>query len=224
MSDTVPPQQPVRFDKSFTPGIDTYIQECVAANTKPTVKGFAKRVGCDVHDLWAWASKKKKDEAGQLTDALARPNFNAALTKLDKLEKSEEEVKLTTKQELFCQLYASDREFFGNGVQSYIEAYEPDQSKPNWYNVARASASQLLANINVCNRINELLEDGGLNDSFVDKQLYFVIAQHEDKSSKVAAIREYNKLKTRIIDRIDHTTKGKEMPQPIYGGRAKKTI
>jgi hypothetical protein len=32
--------------------------------------------------------------------------------------------KLNPKQEQFCQLYASDREFFGNGVESYIEVYE----------------------------------------------------------------------------------------------------
>ena len=40
--------------------------------------------------------------------------------------------KLTPQQELFCQLYAGDREFFGNGVQSYIEAYNVDTSKPGW--------------------------------------------------------------------------------------------
>lgn len=125
--------------------------------------------------------------------------------KEDLLEQIEAEVegKLNPRQELFCQYYATDVEFFGNGVQSYIEAYEPNKSKPNWYNVARASASQLLSNINICRRINELLEDSGLNDQNVDKQLLFLIDQHEDKGSKIAAIREYNKLKQRIVEKVD---------------------
>lgn len=111
--------------------------------------------------------------------------------------------KLNPRQELFAQLYATDREFFGNGVQTYIEVYEPNQSKPNWYKSACASASQLLSNINVCKRINELLEDGGLNDQNVDKQLMFLINQFDDKGAKIAAIREYNKLKARIIEKLD---------------------
>lgn len=125
---------------------------------------------------------------------------------------------LTIKQELFCTYYASEKEFFGNGVQSYIEAYEPNTSKANWYKSACVCASQLLSNIKVCKRINELLSVEGFNDEFVDKQLLFVIAQHDDKSSKVAAIREFNKLRGRITEKIDHTTKGKELPTPILGG------
>lgn len=41
-----------------------------------------------------------------------------------------ESLKLTPKQLLFCRLYASDREFFGNGVQSYIEAYHINPTAP----------------------------------------------------------------------------------------------
>lgn len=123
---------------------------------------------------------------------------------------------LNPKQELFCQLYATDREFFGNGVQAYIEAYDPDTSVKNWYKSACVSASKLLSNAKVYNRINELLDEAGLNDSFVDKQLLFIISQHDDKSSKVAAIREYNKLKSRITDRLD--VRVKELPKPILGG------
>lgn len=122
---------------------------------------------------------------------------------------------LNPKQEMFCQLYASDREFFGNGVQAYIEAYDPDTSKPNWYKTACASASQLLSNIKVCERINEVLEEGGLNDNFVDKQLVFIIKQHADFGSKIAAIREYNKLKSRITDKSETTL---ILPSPLLGG------
>lgn len=144
--------------------------------------------------------------------------------KLPKLKRDKptlsSETETNAKQELFCQYYATDREFFGNGVASYIESYDPDTSRPNWYKSACSSASQLLSNIKVCKRINELLTAEGLCDEFVDKQLLMVITQHDDKGAKVAAIKEYNKLKSRIIEKIDHTTRGKPLPTPIYGGRS----
>lgn len=113
--------------------------------------------------------------------------------------------KLNPKQEAFCELYTQSTEFFGNGVQSYVEAYNPDTSKPNWYNTARSSASQLLTSINVLARIDELLEEGGFNDQFVDKQIKFLMTQNADFSNKLGAIREYNKLKARIHDKLDHS-------------------
>lgn len=115
------------------------------------------------------------------------------------------ETGLNPRQEMFCRLYATDKEFFGNGVQTYIEVYDPDTSKPNWYKIACQSASQILSNIKVCKKINELLEEQGLNDQFIDKQLLFLVTQHDDKGSKLAAIREYNKLKKRIDDKPDVT-------------------
>jgi len=112
--------------------------------------------------------------------------------------------KLNPKQEKFCQCFSTETEFFGNGVQSYIEVYDPDRSKPNWYKTARSCASQLLTNLNINARINELLESGGLNDEHVDKQLQMLITQNGDYTTKIAAIREYNKLKTRIaVEKAD---------------------
>jgi hypothetical protein len=116
------------------------------------------------------------------------------------------ENKLNAQQELFCQCYVSwDKELFGNGVQSYIEAYEPDTTAKNWYKTACASASRLLSNDKVIARINELLEEWGLNDQFVDGQLLFLIQQHSDFGSKMRAIGEYNKLKQRITQKIEHS-------------------
>lgn len=116
---------------------------------------------------------------------------------------------LTPKQEAFCQLYATESEFFGNGVQSYIEAYEPDQTRPNWYKSACSSASRLLSNVKVITRINTILEQTGLNDAFIDKQLSFLITQHSDFTSKLGAIKEYNKLRQRITEKKDITSNGK---------------
>lgn len=108
---------------------------------------------------------------------------------------------LNPNQEKFCQLYACSKEFFGNGVQTYIEVYRPDQTKPNWYNNACASASEILSNPKVYNRINDLLNENGLNDTNADKQLLFLIDQQADFKSKLGAIREYNKLRQRIIEK-----------------------
>lgn len=105
-----------------------------------------------------------------------------------------------------------DTDFFGNGTQSYIEAYEP-KKKGKWLKSAESSASRLLRNVKVCERINELLEEQGLNDQFVDKQLVFLITQFSNLKVKLSAIQEYNKLRGRIIDRTEnknkneHTTK-----------------
>ncbi|WP_026536942.1 hypothetical protein [Arthrobacter sp. 9MFCol3.1] len=82
-------------------------------------------------------------------------------------------------QEEFCQLYVS-KEFFGNGVETYLEVYDIDRSKPNWYKTACSAASRLLSNVKVAERISQLLDDAGLNDSHVDKQLLFLITQHAD--------------------------------------------
>jgi|ERR1700751_1527993 len=113
---------------------------------------------------------------------------------------------LTPKQEEFCQNFVS-KDFFGNGVQSYIEAFNVDLSEKNAYNNAKAEASHLLTKPNLLARINELLEEGGFNDNHVDKQLLLVITQNADFASKVSAIREYNKLKGRITEKMSVESK-----------------
>lgn len=121
------------------------------------------------------------------------------------------EEELNLKQKLFCETYtSSDKELFGNGVQSYIEVYEPDRTKPNWYDIACQSAYQILSNIKVINYINRLLEEGGFNDVNVDKQHAFLIAQHANFPVKMSAIKEYNALKKRIDNKIELI-----LPKPI---------
>lgn len=115
---------------------------------------------------------------------------------------TEEDKELTPKQQLFCELFASDREFFGNGTQAYIEAYNIDLSKKGAYAGARASAGRMLTKANILTRIDELLETAVLNDQFVDKQIALLIAQNADFSSKMSAIKEYNALKARITKKL----------------------
>ncbi len=109
---------------------------------------------------------------------------------------------LNEKQELFCKNYVS-KDFFGSGVESYAAAYGLDLTNQKDYNNAKVAASKLLTNSNILSRINEELDAAGLNDNFVDKQLLFAITQNADLSSKVRAIQEYNKLKQRIIEKLE---------------------
>ncbi len=111
---------------------------------------------------------------------------------------------LTAQQMEFCNLFVT-KEFFGNGVEAYIEAYEVDLTRKGAYDGARASASRLLTNANILKRINELLDGEGLNDQFVDKQLLLLLTQNADYSAKARAISEYNKLKQRITEKIEHS-------------------
>ena len=112
------------------------------------------------------------------------------------------ERELNEKQELFCKNYVS-KDFFGSGVESYAAAYGLDLTNQKDYNNAKVAASKLLTNSNILSRINEELDAAGLNDNFVDKQLLFAITQNADLSSKVRAIQEYNKLKQRIIEKLE---------------------
>lgn len=118
---------------------------------------------------------------------------------------------LNPRQELFCELYTSADEFFANGTQSYIEAYDIDLTEKNAYQTAAAAASRLLKNVKVLNHINKLLEFRGLNNGFVDKQLEFLVTQNAELGTKLAAIKEYNKLKERVFDRTEVVHKFKDM-------------
>lgn len=102
-------------------------------------------------------------------------------------------------------MFTSASEFYGNGVQSYIEAYSINTNKPGAYNSAKADAYRLLTKDYILKYINELLEDGGLNNEFVDKQLLKIITQDADFHAKARAINEYNKLKSRITDKVQHS-------------------
>jgi len=60
-----------------------------------------------------------------------------------------------------------------------------------------------LTNLNILDRINELLELGGLSNERVDKELLFLITQDAEFSAKLGAIKEYNQLKNRIQKKLE---------------------
>jgi hypothetical protein len=110
--------------------------------------------------------------------------------------------KLNPLQRKFGKLYASDREFFGNGIQAYAKAYGIDLSTRGAYQSAKSAASRLLTNVNLLAYINELL-DLSLNEAHVDKQLAFLITQNANFSAKMAAIREFNALRNRMAQKSE---------------------
>ncbi len=137
-------------------------------------------------------------------------------------------------QELFCQLYFGPGEFFGNGTWSYIKAFNMNvpliaysylkTKEKKVYNVAKTQSYTLLTKPNIQARGKKILTDY-LAEIPVDRELSWAIIQRKDIASKVQAIREFNKLKNRILDKIDLTSKGEKI-QPIieiikYGTTAK---
>ena len=65
---------------------------------------------------------------------------------------------LSQKQKQFCRLYVS-KEFFGNGVQAYMEAYNTQNN-----NSARVNAHKLLTNANILKHVNQLLSSCPMQD------------------------------------------------------------
>ena len=114
---------------------------------------------------------------------------------------------LTLMQEQFCQLYVNaDRELFGNGVQCYLatfgDQFHKEKKRPMKYDTACVLASKELSKVKVIERINSLLEEGGFNDTNVDKQHLFLINQHADLKTKLGAIKEYNAVKKRVENKL----------------------
>ena len=103
---------------------------------------------------------------------------------------------------------------FGDGTESYIEAYNIDTNRPNGRKIAQIDASKLLLQPTILHRINFLLESNlGFNDQHVDKQLAFLITQSADLKAKLAAIREYNALRGRIRHKLELDVTSKSMPE-----------
>lgn len=120
---------------------------------------------------------------------------------------------LKPKQEEFCTLYATDREFLGNGTQCYLEVYgykDDESDRKISYESAKANASRLLTNDNIIKRINSLLEAEGFTDENIDKQHLFLANQFADLKTKLGAIREYNALKKRV------KAEGSDQPKELH--------
>jgi hypothetical protein len=136
---------------------------------------------------------------------------------------------LKPQHELFCQLYVKNEELFGNATLCYAEAYNykletlsHEESRDEFgqfteaseydkaYNACSAQGSKLLRNVKVQERITKLLNEM-LKDDIVDAQLAKVILQNDKLEPKVSAIREYNKIRQRITEKVDVTSGGERV-------------
>lgn len=129
---------------------------------------------------------------------------------------------LTLQQELFCQYYVKNEALRGNATLCYAEAYDYhldtlsreqvwdkdhliliEESEYNKaHNVCSTEGNRNLRKTNIQDRITDLLNEM-LTDKEVDAQLAKVILQDSKMDSKVGGIREYNKLKKRVTDKIE---------------------
>lgn len=149
--------------------------------------------------------------------------------------------KLNFRQELFCQYYVKNAEFRGNATHSYAAAYNynleacshDDAVYEQVLNdkgdvvenklvrnctfkrvetMCSTSGHRLLRNARIQDRLIEL-GNAMLRDDVIDNELSKLIMQNEDKGAKNTAIREYNKMKGRIIDKKMLTdAEGKALP------------
>ncbi len=88
------------------------------------------------------------------------------------------------------------------------------------YDLCSQSASRLRRNVKIQSRCRELLNEL-MRDDIVDSALIKIIIWGQKEADKVAAIREYNQLKARIVKKADITSGGK----PIYAiDRSQKDI
>lgn len=139
------------------------------------------------------------------------------------------EYRLTPKQERFCRLYAQNRELFGNATLCYATAYEynldsldrkavidPETKeilKMSDYdracNVCAVGGKQLLRKPKIDQRVSELLREM-LTPDIIDAEISRTILQNEDRSAKMRAISEFNKLQNRTTTtKVDMTSDGK---------------
>ena len=141
---------------------------------------------------------------------------------------------VTLKQEIFCQNWVDT---VGNGTRSALVAFdiegkecldEEEPSKPlnkdlvkEWeiklkelrlkknrvISVAAAMSTECLRKPNVIKRIDAILEERGFNDDAVKREHFKLITNSKDEV-RMRAIDSYYKLKGKITEKVDHTTKG----------------
>lgn len=142
---------------------------------------------------------------------------------------------LTPKQEKFCRFYTQNKALFGNATLSYAEAYNynldlldktdakyesyeengvkkskkiEESSYDKAYNVCASNANRMLRNEKITPFLTKYLNEL-LTDEIVDSNLAEIIVNGKD-ADRVSAIKEYNKLKQRIIDKSELTGKNGE--------------
>lgn len=132
-------------------------------------------------------------------------------------------VQVSDRHELFLRYYLHNSKTRFNGSHSYNMAYSKGLEKlekgtPEYKKVARVcevEASKILSRPEV-NARRIQLSTQMLTDEVVDAELVKVLAQDDELGHKTSAIREYNKLKGRIVDRKDVTQRSVGIVAHLY--------
>ena len=82
-------------------------------------------------------------------------------------------------------------------------------SKTKMQNMCASAGSRLRSNVKIQLRCREYLNEF-MTDSVVDARLTQIILDGANADS-IRAIQEYNKLRQRIVTKVDHTSKGNEI-------------
>lgn len=144
-------------------------------------------------------------------------------------KKPELEDKLTPQRMRFCQLYTQNSDLFGNATMCYAEAFgydleslsteavysEPDENGirekledspyTKAYNVCSVMGARLLRMVKIDEYTKVLLNEMMTNEN-ADAELAWVMKQRKDLGPKIQALREFNKLKNRIITQVEVTS------------------
>lgn len=128
--------------------------------------------------------------------------------------------------EMFCQYYAGAGKTFGNEVWSYVLANDVkipitefsklDKKEKKQYKVAATQAWKLLKKGEIKQRCNEIL-DSHIKHEIVDRETVRVILQNRELGPKVAAIREYNDVNQRIIEKHEYTILDEKSDEQLDG-------
>lgn len=106
---------------------------------------------------------------------------------------------LSLKQKLTAKYYTDiDSDTRGNKYLSYAKAFKRPLKDEKQKSSCKTLASRLFTNVDFLAFLNQKIDTTvGLDDKTVDRELKWLLLQRENHSAKVAAIREYNKLRQR---------------------------
>lgn len=115
------------------------------------------------------------------------------------------EIELTLPQKSFVDYYLNGDDDFrmGNATRSYAKAFNYDITDDKKANTCASEGSKLIRYPNIKVYMRQHLEDNGWNDEAMDSRLRQIAYKGKDADA-VNAIKEFNKLKQRIIDKFEH--------------------
>lgn len=210
------------FKREFTQIAQDYLNE-----QNPTLEGLATLLAVTKDTLMQWASKRKKDEQGNITEELARPHFHQAITRLQEIEKNGKpkhaggRPPLYTSAEELQKIIDEYFDYCDNKTKEIHSDKLGDMIVPDPEPYTMSGLAYRLG-IDRKTLINYGERDGFFHT--IKKARARVEADIErrmngkDTFTPGLIFNAKNNFGWQETQNIDHTTKGKELPTPIMGG------